>query len=143
MAGTPQVPRPSWNKYFMQLAEVVATRSPYRKTTVGCIIVSEDNRIVSSGYNGYFAGAPHVAIIEDGHEQSTVHAEANAICYSARHSTEKLDGCSIYITHYPCLNCFKMIVSAGITKIFYKHDKNNNSLIDQLKDSYVVIEKIN
>ena len=111
-------PRPTWNEYFGQFAELAATRSSY-KTKVGCVIVSPDNRIVSTGYNGFFAGALHYPMIQDGHEVATVHAEANAISYAARCGTETKD-CSIYITHFPCLDCFKLIVSAGIKKIYYK-----------------------
>ena len=132
------IPRPSWDQYFMNIADVVSTRSPYRKTLVGCIIVSPDNKIISTGYNGYFAGAPHVAVIQDGHEKSTVHAEANAVCYA------KSDGkyCTAYITHYPCLDCFKLLVSFGITRIVYKNDKDNNPLIKELAESYVEIIKL-
>ena len=136
--GNLDLPRPSWDQYFMNIADVVATRSPYRKTMVGCVIVSTDNRIISTGYNGYFAGAPHVAVIQDGHEKATVHAEANAVCYAQGEGTD----CTAYITHYPCLDCFKLLVSFGITRIVYKNDKNNNELIPVLADNYVEIFKL-
>lgn len=131
-------PRPTWHEYFMQIAEVVSSRSPYKKTKVGCVIVSPDNKIISTGYNGYFAGAPHIAIIQDGHEQATVHAEANAVCYAQ----SKGKGCTAYVTHYPCLNCFKLLVSFGIKTIVYKNNKNNNPLIEELAEDYVEIVKI-
>ena len=133
-------PRPTWDEYFSNFAELASTRSPY-KTKVGCVIVSPDNRIISTGYNGFFAGAVHTHIHQDGHEVSTVHAEANAISYAARCGTSTKD-CSIYITHFPCLNCFKLIVSAGIKKIYYINEYKINTIIYELKDSYVEIIKL-
>ena len=65
--------RLSWDEYFMSLCVLTASRSPSKKLKVGALIV-KDNRIISSGYNGYPSGLPHISIERDNHEQNTIHA---------------------------------------------------------------------
>lgn len=119
--------RPSWSEYFKQIVLVTATRSPCHRLQVGCIIV-KDNRIISQGYNGFLPGCPHESIIRDNHEQSTVHAEQNAITDCAKRGVSCKDS-DIYITHYPCLNCMKLICASGIKNIYYINDYNNDELV--------------
>ena len=74
--------RPSWDEYFMATAFLIATRSACQRLNVGCVIVSKGthkNRIIAAGYNGFLPGAPHISRVDNDHEQSTVHAEQNAI----------------------------------------------------------------
>ena len=92
--------RPSWEEYFKVIVENTATRSPCHRLKVGCLL-TKDNRIISQGYNGFLPGAPHESIVENNHEQATVHAEQNAIADCAKRGTS-CDGCTVYITHYPC-----------------------------------------
>lgn len=120
--------RPSWSEYFKQIVLVTATRSPCQRLQVGCIIV-KDNRIISQGYNGFLPGCPHESILRDNHEQSTVHAEQNAITDCAKRGVSCKDG-DIYITHYPCLNCMKLICASGIKNIYYINDYNNDELVE-------------
>ena len=114
--------RPSWDEYFMSIAEIVATRSTCPRKSVGAIIVKDKN-ILSTGYNGSIRGLPHCTevgcMIENGHCVRTIHAEANAIIQAARHGV-KIDGATIYITASPCWNCFKLIANAGIKRIVFK-----------------------
>ena len=134
--------RISWNEYFMSIALLVSCRSCCERLHVGCVIVDKDNHIVSVGYNGFLAGAPHTSRIRDNHEQSTIHAEQNSISYAARYGIA-LNNCIAYISHYPCINCAKILCSSGIKKIFYHNDyKNDDIATEILQDAHVKILKI-
>ena len=119
--------RPSWPQYFCELVKLTATRSTCSRLKVGCILV-RDNRIVSQGYNGFIAGCPHDSHIREGHEIGTVHAEQNAIIDCAKRGVS-CDKCDAYITHYPCVICAKLLLSAGIRQIWYINDYNNDTLV--------------
>jgi dCMP deaminase len=134
--------RLNWDDYFMCIALIASERSPCERLHVGSVIV-KNNRIISMGYNGFIAGAPHISRIEDGHEQSTIHSEINAITDCSKRGVS-LDGSTIYITHYPCINCFKTIAACGIKKIIYLNDYNNNPMVPILADdSKLIIQKLN
>jgi dCMP deaminase len=127
--------RIKWDEVFMCLAYVISARSPCNRLHVGCVFV-KNKRVVSMGYNGFLTGEEHHSIVKIGpdgkeHEMATVHAEQNTICYGANTGVS-LDGTTAYITHYPCLNCAKLLESSGITKIFYHEDYNNDPLIVQI-----------
>ena len=117
--------RLSWDEYFMEITNLVASRSTCDRAMVGCVIVNDDNRIVSSGYNGSISGNDHCDEIghtmRDGHCIATIHAEINALVYCAKEGIS-VKGCSAYVTHFPCLNCTKALIQAGINKIYYKDD---------------------
>jgi len=121
--------RPSWQEYFKKLVNLTSERSNCNRLKVGCILVN-NNRIVSQGYNGFLPGCPHVSYIRDNHEQSTVHAEQNAIIDCAKRGVS-CDNCEAYITHYPCLNCVKILLSGGIKKIYYINDYKNDDLVSK------------
>ena len=123
--------RPSWDEYLMATAHLIASRSPCDRLHVGCVIVSAGerrNRLVAAGYNGFLPGTPHVSRVRDQHEQGTVHAEQNAIADAARRGSS-LDGCVAYVTHYPCINCAKILAAAGIRTIKYHSDYHNDPLV--------------
>lgn len=123
--------RPSWDTYFMATALLMATRSSCERLHVGCVMVSggaQKNRIVAAGYNGFLPGAPHTSRLRDGHEQATVHAEQNAISDAARRGVS-LEGATAYITHFPCINCAKIMAAAGIRVIKYHHDYRNDEMV--------------
>ena len=133
--------RLNWDEYFMSIALLASCRSPCDRLHVGCIIV-KDNRLISMGYNGFISGAPHTSRIVDNHEQSTIHSEINAIADCAKRGVS-LNSSKIYITHFPCINCFKSIAACGIKEIIYNDDYNNNQLVYELaKDSNIVIKKL-
>jgi dCMP deaminase len=126
--------RPSWDQYFMATAILMATRSNCERLHVGCVLVAageRKNRLVAAGYNGYLPGTPHVSRLRDGHEQATVHAEQNAIADAARRGSP-VAGCIAYLTHYPCVNCAKMLAASGISEIKYRSDYRNDPLVAQL-----------
>ncbi len=115
--------RKSWNEYFMEITEMVATRSTCDRAFVGCVLVNQDNRIISTGYNGSIVGNKHCDEIghtmRDGHCIATIHAEMNALLYCAREGIS-VKGARCYVTHFPCLNCTKALIQAGIKAIMYK-----------------------
>jgi len=121
--------RVSWDRYFMNLAVQVATRSTCPRKNVGAVIV-RDKTILSTGYNGSIRGASHCTesgcLMENNHCIRTVHAEANALVQAARHGV-RLEGAEVYVTASPCFNCFKLIVNAGIQTVhygeFYRDDR--------------------
>lgn len=131
--------RIDWDDYFMSMAHLASSRSPCERLHVGCVLV-KDNRLVSMGYNGFLKGSPHVSIVENGHEQATVHAEQNAIADAARRGVS-VEGTTAYVTHFPCVNCTKILVASGIRKIYYHTDYRNSKIIDRL-DTGVEILKI-
>ena len=126
--------RPSWDEYFMATAMLISTRSPCERLHVGCVVVSggdRKNRIVAAGYNGFLPTTPHVSRVRDGHEQATVHAEQNAIADAARRGSS-VEGCIAYVTHFPCINCAKILAAAGIAEIRYRRDYSNDPLVTPL-----------
>jgi dCMP deaminase len=133
--------RLSWNDYFASVALLISSRSPSPKLKVGAVIVN-NNRIISSGYNGFPHGSPHISITRNNHEVNTIHAEQNAISDAACRGASVNFG-KIYITHFPCLNCMKYIISSGIKNIYYINDYNNDEIVYKLAEtSNVFIEKI-
>ena len=128
--------RINWDDYFMSIALLASSRSPCQRLKVGCVIV-KDNRILSTGYNGFLPGFHHESIVVDNHEQATVHSEQNAVCYAAKHGINIRDSC-VYVSHYPCINCFKVLVSAGIKKICYYHDYKNDPIISRINSSRLI-----
>lgn len=117
--------RMSWEKYFMEITELVASRSTCDRAWVGCVLVNSSNRIVSTGYNGSVSGNPHCDDVghtmRDGHCIATIHAEMNALLYCAKEGIP-VKNCTAYVTHFPCLNCTKALIQAGINKIYFKND---------------------
>lgn len=125
-----QAGRISWNNYFMEIAKLASIRSPCDRLKVGCVLV-KDNRLISMGYNGFLGGCEHISIMRDDHEQATIHAEINSITDAAKRGVSVQDSVA-YITHYPCLNCFKALASSGIKTVFYASDYRNDEVINQL-----------
>jgi len=122
--------RLNWDEYFMSIALLASQRSPCQRLHVGSVIV-KDNRLISMGYNGFIPGAPHISRIKDNHEQSIIHSEINALADCAKRGVS-LSGARIYITHYPCINCFRSIAASNIKEIIYLNDYNNDELVNIL-----------
>ena len=119
--------RPKWDDYYKEITLVTKKRSPCERLQVGCVLV-KNNRIVSQGYNGFLPSAPHKSIIRNNHEQATVHAEQNAIADCAKRGVS-CNGCTAYITHYPCIICCRMLLAAEIGEIKYLDDYKNDNLV--------------
>lgn len=120
--------RPSWDEYFMGMAELTAKRSTCLRRHVGAVIV-KDRHIIATGYNGAPRGVAHCSEIGgclreemnipsgERHELCrALHAEQNAIIQAATLGQSIEDG-DIYITNQPCVICAKMIINAGIKRI--------------------------
>ena len=129
----------------MATAMLMSSRSSCDRLHVGCVVVSggdQKNRIIAAGYNGFLPGAPHTSRVRDGHEQATVHAEQNAISDAARRGVS-LEGATVYITHFPCINCAKILAAAGIATIKYHRDYRNDELVvELLQGSGVAIKQL-
>ena len=117
-----------WDQYFMGVAELSAHRSKDPNTQVGCCIASPDNKIYSLGYNGLPNGLSDDEFPWDNKSNNpeetkypyVCHSELNAILNFTGHS---LRGCRLYVTLFPCNECAKAIIQAGIRTVIYDSDK--------------------
>ncbi len=125
--------RPTWNEYFMAIADIVGSRGTCDRGRSGCIIV-RDKRILVTGYVGSPAGLPHCdevghemhkVVHDDGHESMhcirTIHAEQNAIAQAAKLGVS-LDGGTVYCRMTPCYVCAKMLMNSGIKEVVASKD---------------------
>jgi dCMP deaminase len=119
--------RQNWDEYFMDLAFKVSERGTCDRRYVGSVIVN-DVHIISTGYNGSMVGADHCD--NAGHDMvekhcvRTVHSEVNAIAQAAKLGSP-INGSTMYVTDRPCFACFKLIVNAGIHKVYYVRQYDN------------------
>ena len=133
--------RIDWDQYFMSIAFLIASRSPCDRLHVGCVLV-KDTRIISVGYNGFLPKAPHISHVRNGHEQCTIHAEQNSITDCAKRGISCNDAIA-YITHYPCINCAKILAAAQVKELKYYNDYKNDDLVKSFCDQLnVKINKI-
>ena len=137
--------RIGWDEYFMAQSHLLSLRSTCSRLSVGATIV-KDKRIVSGGYNGSIKGDEHCidvgCKVVEGHCVRTIHAEINAILQCSKFGVGT-EGATIYVTHFPCLNCTKSIIQAGIKEICYANDYRNNEYARELLEkSGVVVRKV-
>jgi len=133
--------RLDWDEYFMSMTLLISTRSGCDRLHVGCIIV-KNQRVISSGYNGFLKGLPHESVVVDNHEQATVHAEQNAISDAAQRGVS-LNNSEAYITHYPCITCCKLLIATGIKKIKYLNNYKNSNIVERIfSQSKMSVEKL-
>ena len=138
----PKPKRPSWDEYFKDIVTLTASRSPCKRLKVGCLLV-KDNRIISQGYNGYLPGAEHKQVMRDNHEIATIHAEQNSISDCAKRGVSCKDSVA-YITHYPCINCIKVLCASGIKEVRYINDYKNDEIVNYFADqAKVTMTKLN
>lgn len=135
-------PRVSWDIYFMNIAEVVKTRSLDPKTQVGAVLVSmKDNRIISTGYNSVGAGLDDESIDwtdRDYVHNIVIHAEMNALLYARSMFEDSI----LYTTLSPCSGCIKMLSASKIKKVIYKNEYRDIELSRKLA-TFFKIEMIN
>ena len=133
--------RIEWDDYFMSIALLASQRSPCKRLQVGSV-VGKDGRLISMGYNGFIPGAPHNSRMKYNHEQSIIHSEINAITDCAKRGTS-LSGAKIYVTHYPCINCFRAIAASNIKEIVYLNDYKNDETVALLAgDANITIRRL-
>ena len=118
----------NWDEYFMGLAHLSARRSKDPSTQVGACIVDDNNHVVSIGYNGFPRGCSdddfpwdREGDVLDTKYAFVVHAELNAIL----NSKTNVEGCTVYVSLFPCNECAKAIIQSGIKKVVYESDKYN------------------
>ena len=118
--------RPSTKDYFFNICREVATRSTCLHRQVGAILVSKDNRILTTGYNGAPSGFPHCIDVgcskpvsgKNFEDCKAVHAEANCIYQAAIYGIS-IKNAILYCTHEPCKLCRLALAACGITEIYY------------------------
>lgn len=145
--------RLSWDQYFLMITRTVAERSTCERAKVGATIV-RDKSILATGYNGAPAGLPHCSevgcLIYESRTPSgeieqncyrTIHAEINAIAQAARNGSSIRDA-SIYITHTPCIHCFKVLINTGITRICYEKPYKLHTLEELLRYAKVELVRV-
>ena len=134
-----------WDQYFMGQSVLLSLRSTCTRLTVGATIV-RDKRIIAGGYNGSVSGGTHCidegCYVVDNHCVRTIHAEMNAILQCAKFGVPT-EGAEIYVTHFPCLQCTKMILQAGIKKIYYLKDyRNDEYALNLIEQVGATVEKV-
>jgi dCMP deaminase len=145
--------RPSWDQYFITITRQVAERSTCLRAKVGAVIVREKN-ILATGYNGSPAGLPHcldvgclvyksttpAGEIEENCFR-TIHAEINAIAQAAKNGHAIRDA-DIYVTHTPCIHCFKVLVNTGIKRIVYERAYKLHTIEDLQRFTDVTLTQV-
>lgn len=143
--------RPSWDAYFMEMAEVTKKRSTCLRRQVGAVIV-KDKRILSSGYNGAPSGLKHCEEtgclrqelnIPSGERHELcrgIHAEQNAIIQAALHGV-KIQGATLYVTINPCILCTKLLINSGIEKVVFRGDYPDHFSLNMLEEAGILLVK--
>ena len=147
-----QMERPDWDDYFLQLADLVATRSTCLRRRVGAVLVRNE-RIISTGYNGAPRGLKHCLDtgclreerqIPSGHRYELcrgVHAEQNAIINAAYYGIATQDSV-IYCTNQPCIICARMIINAGIVKVVHRGNFEDALALELMDEAGIsIVEK--
>jgi len=145
--------RPTWDQYFMTITRQVAERSTCTRAKVGALI-ARDKNILASGYNGSPAGMPHCTDVgclvytsttPSGEIEEncfrTIHAEINAIAQAAKNGATIRDA-DIYITHTPCIHCFKVLINTGIRRIVYERVYKLHTLEEMLRHTSVELRHV-
>ena len=143
--------RPSWDVYFMEIAQQVARRATCKRRQVGAILV-KDKRILATGYNGVPSGIVHCFErgclreqrgIPSGQQHELcrgLHAEQNAIIQAARHGSP-IDGSTAYCTAQPCIMCAKILINAGIKEIVFMEAYPDDLAQEMIAESGVTLRQ--
>lgn len=144
--------RPSWDEYFMDIVDLIKSRSTCIRRQVGALIV-KDKRILATGYNGAPTGCKHCSDIGCLREQlnipsgqrhelcRAIHAEQNAIVQAAN-SGVSVSGGTLYVTIQPCVLCAKMAINAGIKKIVFRGDYPDELSMELLKEAGIRVVRM-
>ncbi|NLL42488.1 MAG: cytidine deaminase [Firmicutes bacterium] len=137
--------RPSWERYFMEIAELVSSRSTCLRRQVGAVLV-RDKHIIATGYNGAPRGVAHCMEVGclreklgipsgERHEMCRgTHAEQNAIIQAALHGVSTA-GATLYCTHQPCILCAKMLINAGVEKVVFQGDYPDGLAVELINEA--------
>ncbi|MCX5678785.1 MAG: cytidine/deoxycytidylate deaminase family protein [Candidatus Omnitrophica bacterium] len=148
----PAAVRPTWDEYFLEIADLISRRSTCLRRRVGAVLV-KDKRILATGYNGVPSKIRHCAEVGCIREKLNVpsgerhelcrglHAEQNAFLQAALHGTSVKDA-SLYSTTQPCVICAKMIINAGIKEIVICGDYPDKMSKDLLREAKIKIRVV-
>ena len=137
--------RPDWNEYFMQITQLVATRSTCMRRKVGALLVKDKN-IMATGYNGVPSGITHCDVTGCLRDQLNVpsgerhelcrglHAEQNAIIQAAKHGGN-ISGSILYCTDSPCIICSKMLINAGVIEVIFGRGYPDTLSLEMLSEA--------
>ncbi|MCX8006557.1 MAG: cytidine/deoxycytidylate deaminase family protein [Coriobacteriia bacterium] len=143
--------RPSWDEYFMSIAQHVAGRSTCVRRQTGAVLV-KDKRILATGYNGVPSGLAHCADVGCLRERLAIpsganhelcrgiHAEQNAVIQAARHGI-CIDGSVAYCTHQPCVLCAKILINAGVAEVVYASPYPDRLAEEMLDEAGVLVRQ--
>ncbi len=144
--------RPSWDEYFLEVAQLVSKRSTCLRRHVGAVAV-RDKRILATGYNGAPSGLAHCADvgcireklkIPSGQRQELcrgLHGEQNVIIQAVIHKID-LKGAAIYVTNQPCATCAKMLIGVGIEKVVISEGYPDELARKMLKEAGIEIRTV-
>ncbi len=144
--------RPSWDEYFMQIVELIKTRSTCIRRQVGAVIV-KDKRILATGYNGAPVGCKHCSEVGCMRERlnipsgqrhelcRAIHAEQNAIVQAA-YSGISVSGATLYVTNQPCVLCAKLAINAGIVRIVFNGEYPDELAMMLLSEAGVEVVRL-
>ncbi|MDD5059812.1 MAG: cytidine/deoxycytidylate deaminase family protein [Candidatus Omnitrophica bacterium] len=144
--------RPSWDQYFLEMAELVSKRSTCLRRNVGAVLVRE-KRILATGYNGAPSGLEHCFEVGCMREKLKVpsgqrhelcralHAEQNALIQSSLHGIS-VKGATLYSTTQPCVICAKMLINAGIKEIVMTDGYPDKLAMEFLKAAKIKLRKL-
>ena len=139
----PPISRPEFAEVFLAVAEAMACRSTCDRASVGCVLTM-NNHIIAAGYNGSIPGAPHCDdeghVMVEGHCIRTTHAEANAIAHAARMG-HRTNGAEAFVTHAPCPTCTKLLASAGVWRVTYRHRRPDTDTVEELFGDFIQLRE--
>jgi dCMP deaminase len=143
--------RPTWDQYFMQIANIIATRSTCLRRSVGAVLV-KNKRIMATGYNGTLTKLTHCEKIGCLREKNKIpsgqrqelcrgmHAEANAFLFASTYGID-MHNATLYSTNQPCVSCAKMIIQAGIKRVVFEGAYPDQLALKLFKEAKVKLEK--
>jgi dCMP deaminase len=131
-----------YDAMYMEVAICISQMSHDTDTKVGSVVV-KDNNILAFGFNGMPRGMPNECKHADGSTKpEVIHAEANAVCKLARTSSSA-EGATLYCTLAPCVECAKLIIQCGISRVVYQaNHKNDRKILTLLQFSNIKVDKI-
>ncbi|MFN2362795.1 MAG: cytidine/deoxycytidylate deaminase family protein [Halarsenatibacteraceae bacterium] len=146
--------RPDWDEYFMEMAELAAKRATCLRRKVGAVLV-KNKKVLATGYNGAPMDIEHCETAGCLREEMNVpsgerheicrgvHAEQNLVAQAAIHGVKTEDS-TVYCTHQPCIICTKILINAGVKKIYFKNsysDEFAEKLLEQSNVEFIKYEK--
>lgn len=144
--------RPGWDKYFVEIAKLVSTRSTCLRRKVGAILV-KDKRILSTGYNGAPTGLKHCDEVGCLRQKEKVpsgqrhelcrglHAEMNTLLQACSYGVN-LKGATLYSTNQPCMLCAKMLINAGIEKVVILAEYPDKQALSILREAKIKVKNL-